>query len=795
MPSMVSFFRHIRVMTSILLLLVCSDCRPRKANTSSLRATAENCARVLTEPQQLELIAAASKIAAQSLSGVVSPESRNASTDKLIEAYGANAQKRGAAKALVALTSDFVASGWLLDKVFSWSDASSLSEPQLVTLESLGVARSLAWAYVSDVASWMRPFSRIIREYGFNYSGGGGWQFSGSDFHVDALRNSPELTAAFVSFFGASVTAGLASKDRSETIFLDGLALLPPNSAGGIAVWERSRWEAAVKRHLAVIAEQTERFIKSTKEASRYSNLMQGRILEWFGGERGLKGNTSAEIDVSDSYKIILSESLSLNTPLGVGPELRKQILELRKSLLEIESKNISEGLQRLDSATAAAIAAPFIPLVIWSAPFAGAAMGPAWAATIANASATMALIPLGFAAGSAAISATIKSATLGGSFLCNLYDEYTNKSSTALFAAPFMAAMPVVGALGSATVASATGGTVCAGTAYGTLNLGVSVYSVKLLGDFGIAGVGACYEELLNAEQASRGGDIKLVDLHASKAIQACVDAGIDLGFAMVQAGKLTVNAVSAIKQKNLKPLLGPNCMGLGGDGDCIPTAERSSKNRKAPAGVNELEPVSNHSERLHQNISVAERMDVIKNVPLDMVASSPGHDYLRSPQAVVSMAKDMAGSSDKGLAMFQSKSKMILNVYTNSQAKITGIEVTDGNHRFASGLYAEQLSAGKGWKTIGDIPVSLLDVRVNGFNTSGQKNPRWIPLHTVTEGSFPAGSWREVPANWGAQGPTAEVAGDLASTSAYFKPEHRGVSMAQVLKTSLERIGFFNP
>ena len=153
--------------------------------------------------------------------------------------------------------------------------------------------------------------------------------------------------------------------------------------------------------------------------------------------------------------------------------------------------------------------------------------------------------------------------------------------------------------------------------------------------------------------------------------------------------------------------------------------------------------------------------------------------------------MGKQIAASSDRGLAMFQGKDKIVLNVYTDSNARVTGVEVTDGNHRFAAGMYAEKLAPGRGWRTIGDIPQEFLDIRVNGYNTMGQQNPRWVPLHTVQQGNFPQGSWREIPPEWGAKGPTAEIKGDVASTSPMFRPEHRGVSLLHVLVTSLNRIG----
>jgi hypothetical protein len=337
------------------------------------------------------------------------------------------------------------------------------------------------------------------------------------------------------------------------------------------------------------------------------------------------------------------------------------------------------------------------------------------------------------------------------------------------------------------------SGGAVCAGSAYGVFNLSLSVVSIKIMSEYGISGLTDCYGLALEAETAAKSNNGNLASAKLSKAMETCADAGLSLGFAAVQTGKLSKNAVQSIREKNLKPLLGKNCLHLDG-GDCTGAGKRI-REKQPPAGTKEIAPFTKDSGRLHQNISTSDRVDVIKKVPLEMTASSPGHDYLRKPDSVVAMGKEIASSNDKGLAMFRGKDKISINVYTDSQARVTGIEVTDGNHRFAAGMYAERLSPGRGWKTIGDIPREFLDVRVNGFNTSGQKLPRWVPLHTVAQGSFPKGSWREIPPEWGAKGPTAEIAGDVGSTSGMFKPEHRGVSLLQVLTTSLQRIGVSLP
>jgi hypothetical protein len=772
---------------AMLVMTIEVGCKPRQSESFRLASSAgEDCSRILTEEHEIKLVNAVGKIAAQTLSGKIDASERNRQVESLLGETSVDAV--GAAKLVVARTSDLLSSSFLLGLALNWTADRKLSQSELAALESLGVARTLADAYVADVASWFKPSTRAMQEYGFFWSNG--WKFSGESIDVKAFK-SPEFTSAMLSFFGSGVAIELMNVSREEAVVVDGLVFLPPEKSGKITVWEKTHWDSVVQRKLKLVASDTERFIKATKEASSYSNLMRGRIIEWFGGERGHQGKTASEIDAESAYKSLLSATSDLTGYLGTGPQMRTQMAQLKQQLLAIESANLQEGLRKLDAAQRAAIAAPFVPVLIWAAPYAGTLMAPSWGAVIGNASATLALMPMAFAAGSSAISATVRTATLGGDFLCNLHREFVDKGSNALFTAPFMAALPSVGALGAATVATASGGAICAGTVYGTLNLSLSVYTIKSLATNGIKGLGDCYNELQMAEQAGREGDGQRVDLHGSKAIIECVDAGIDLSFAMIQTGRLTSKAVEAVRTQNLKPLLGANCLRLSG-GDC---AQQSKEERKQPAGVDELSNVTVRSERLHQNISVQERADVIRNVALEQTASSPGHDYLRRPEAVVEMGKQIAASSDRGLAMFQGKDKMVLNIYTDSNAKVTGVEVTDGNHRFAAGIYAEKLAPGRGWRTIGDIPQEFLDIRVNGYNTMGQQNPRWVPLHTVQQGSFPEGSWREIPPEWGAKGPTAEIKGDVSSTSSMFRPEHRGVSLLHVLTTSLNRIGMPMP
>jgi|GEM_PF-2074511 len=187
-----------------------------------------------------------------------------------------------------------------------------------------------------------------------------------------------------------------------------------------------------------------------------------------------------------------------------------------------------------------------------------------------------------------------------------------------------------------------------------------------------------------------------------------------------------------------------------------------------------------------LHQNISNAQRIDVIRDVNIADVMSAPGHQYLRDPNKVLELADYIAKTGGKG---FETE-PIVINVFTNSaqdgSVVVRSVEVMDGNHRFAAGLLS-----GK-WQKISDIPPEYLKVKVNGWSAGGGfSEPRWIPLDVAQKSSIPRQSWFRVPDSWeGVKGPTAQIPGDIASVDSVISAEYRGVQMGQVLKTSLERV-----
>jgi hypothetical protein len=687
------------------------------------------------------------------------------------------------------------ASAWVLPRAIAYISKKTLSDAEYKALDAMGVEKQYADAYMDDVGNHFAKPYKSLTDKGFELSIYKGWSLAGDDqpgIDLASIKKDSKFISAFILFFGTDLTEKLLDSERTEVLYADNIALTPPNKSGKVTTYKKTEWEQRVKERLKSIEREADTFVRASKEANTYSNRMQGRILEWFGVERGVNGQTAPEIAMESSYKALLSHINTLRDQFGVGRDMSAKLLALMQTLNNIDLKNIEVGIQKLNNATYAAIAAPFIPVIIWAAPYAGAlAMGEAWAPIIAASSAKMALLPMAFAAGTSAISAGIRSSTLGGNFFCNFYEQFTDRGASALVTAPFMAAVPVVLASGAggATLAS---GSICAQTTYGVLNLGLSVGAIGMMSKSGIQGLSACYSQVQSAHKSGEEGNMSLVNVHAEKAYQTCTQAGIDLGFAIASAGKLTAKSYEAIRDKSWQPLLGEPCGGggmslLDGGGGCGGGTPR--ENEKV-ATVEELKTFTPESGKLHSNIGNNERWEVIKDVPLEKTTSAPGHDYLRRPESVVTMAEQISKSTDRGLEMFKNADKIVLNVYTDGNANVKAIEVTDGNHRFAAGLYAEKLAPGKGWATIGDIPKEFIEVRVNGFNTNGQKLPRWIPLHIAETSEIPRDQWRFIPPEWGAKGPTAEISGDIASTSTQFKPEYRGVGFLQVLRTSLERI-----
>lgn len=194
----------------------------------------------------------------------------------------------------------------------------------------------------------------------------------------------------------------------------------------------------------------------------------------------------------------------------------------------------------------------------------------------------------------------------------------------------------------------------------------------------------------------------------------------------------------------------------------------------------------------RLHEPIDNATRIKVIKDVPIDDILSAPGHKELRNPAAVKEISEIIRKShlerNDFGAAFVSGKEPIILGVYTNVDESghvwVRAVECLDGNHRLAGGLHSGV------WKTIDDIPEGAVQIRVNGWNSSGQAFERWIPYDIAAHPESKIQGWWEVQGPF-VKGRTAAIPGGVASIDSEIPQQFRGVRMFEVLKRSFERIG----
>lgn len=224
----------------------------------------------------------------------------------------------------------------------------------------------------------------------------------------------------------------------------------------------------------------------------------------------------------------------------------------------------------------------------------------------------------------------------------------------------------------------------------------------------------------------------------------------------------------------------------------------------------------------RLHENISNAERIQVIKNIPITEIVSAPGHLMLRKPDAVKAMAKAIENANDGGKSFVKGQEPIVLNVFTSkvvdeagkTNITIRSIEVMDGNHRLAAGVLARygdnfsKIEAGarakvngrRVWQNIGDIPEEVLQVRVNGLLAHGGGKPRrWIPA-TIFDGLSCSnnplcrkfregrnGHFLRIRDDRG--GEAIEVSGGLSSLDDVIPDKYKGKTISEVLACSLSR------
>lgn len=178
-----------------------------------------------------------------------------------------------------------------------------------------------------------------------------------------------------------------------------------------------------------------------------------------------------------------------------------------------------------------------------------------------------------------------------------------------------------------------------------------------------------------------------------------------------------------------------------------------------------------------LLEDIETPERIRAIADFAIAEVLCAPGHRSLRSPEAVASMADEIArGELDRVLA-----EPILLGLFTEERrgaVTLRAVECLDGNHRLLAGLLSGR------WQRVGDIPIEALDARVNGWPAHGLgPEVRWIPLDVAKASRIAPSEWSEVPESWGAKGPTAQIPGWISGADEVIPETLRSVPMAELL------------
>lgn len=446
------------------------------------------------------------------------------------------------------------------------------SESQLI--QRLGV--EAPQAYLMLASEKVRPYFDSLNQAGIKYTKDRQWDFSEADLSPERLQKDQGLQEAVSYFFSPKIVQELTKTDRRDSISLGGYIVLPPrrahrNASLAAPVLSQAEYQERVEDELAKLSREIEEFKKVAKKVGSYSNLMRGRVIELFGGERGFNGKTAPEIELESLYSSINAISKRLKDSYGVPQELNSQLIEIKKQLNEYLSSQLDSGLQKLSAAKTAALSAPFIPLTLYLTPLAAGAIGvqgagaSAAAASIrtgqfvlkgkevyglAHATAsTLAGIPLVFGGGLSTFNAAIDSAHGNGSFTENLQEEIATTGAASLSASAKLSALPLLTATGSLALGATLKG-LSAGTAY---SWGTTATGLGFMGwgaQQGVVGGIQCVREVQRVNQiAIEQGSEEAVRQASAEVWKNCIAAGFDMADALLAGGILSRAGVSSLR------------------------------------------------------------------------------------------------------------------------------------------------------------------------------------------------------------------------------------------------------
>ena len=309
--------------------------------------------------------------------------------------------------------------------------------------------------------------------------------------------------------------------------------------------------------------------------------------LDWGQTGNRLGEKNSSDIDHEGYETRLKTQTTFLVNDLGMPSNL---VNSLRSALIKAYSKDSADlrsGANGVLWRFAGAIAAPIVGAVlIATAPaslpaggFVAAGSGgvelvsvgasTAGASTAAASSATAATVTsnallagspaafnmvlgnLAFGAASILTSAAISASGSNTGIFCNLSEAFGKSAPGYLIAAPFSALVPYAPGLVGKSVMALGGSVEVAGGVMATVNLGAAVGVTGLGLVSGLSKRSECVKLINDANTVSDGdGGIAAANAKITAAYEQCVQAGIDLGFALFTASELTKFGLQSLGQ-----------------------------------------------------------------------------------------------------------------------------------------------------------------------------------------------------------------------------------------------------
>ena len=510
-----------------LTATMATSCKPR-IRKSTLRGNDNPCDTVAATPAQLALRGAIDQVLAGYVSGqMLTADATAAVSDAIEDTAGgdpATAAKLGSIGAIYteARITEIIR-GLQLGIL-----AGRTSAPDSALIHNLGLTE----ADFNEGLNEMRPHWGCLASQGVSLKPDGTITFIDSKVSSQAITESNCLRDAIDYFFV------IVSRHPADAIAVNDEVI---QSCPNYTPRAGADWENQVKINLANFGRELQSFLQQTGNLASYYSLMEGSA-SWIRGEASMAGNPGS-IGVAAAYNAANKIRNNLEC-IGVPFQLRQELRNMMQAANDIEQKNIQAGLTKLRAAETAAYAAPFVPLVIYSAPVVAGAIlpGTTAAATAGATSATLALVPFAFGSGLSVVNAAIDRGFNGGNFFCKLGEEFVMQGAGALTMAPFLAALPLATMSGGAAIGY-----------FGQAGELSTIYGIQVLNTlsglaFTVKGLATGSQELLacnnllteaakEAQSVRNDSDVAAVDARLAEAVKQCASGGFNIASTVATA------------------------------------------------------------------------------------------------------------------------------------------------------------------------------------------------------------------------------------------------------------------